>query len=248
MLLPALTRAKAKAQAVGCLNNVRQIAMAFQTYALDSQDWYPGWGWEFHEPVYAQPTDRVLKAGEVQADFTKGLLWEHLGKNPGVLRCPTYANRRPTMVPGGPPFSTFWGWNSTAPPLRYPPYSYEVNGQAGLSCCSVQTDPNRQNMCDLKVSRLRAPPFGVVQAIEAEETDSGGFDNGVQLFANADAMPYLNGVPNCNYLPTTYPGNVGNLSFMDCHAISMTWRQFTNAISTPDKCELFFGGRAGVYY
>jgi prepilin-type N-terminal cleavage/methylation domain-containing protein len=251
LLLPALSKAKAKAQAIGCLNNLRQVAIAFQTYALDSQDWYPGWGWEFHDPpAYAQPSDRTLQAGELQADFTKGLLWDYLGKNPGVLRCPTYKLRRPVMVPGGPPFTTFWGWNSTTPPLQYPPYSYEINGQAGLSCqpAGWRTDATRQNICDVKVSSLKFPPSGTVQALEAEDTDSGGFDNGVQLFSDAQDMPYLNGVPNCNYLPTTYHANVGNLSFMDCHAISMNWRQFTNAISGAESCERFFGGRYGIHY
>src|SRR5512139_2937013 len=35
MLLPALTRAKAKAQGIGCLNNTKQIALAWQMYAGD---------------------------------------------------------------------------------------------------------------------------------------------------------------------------------------------------------------------
>jgi prepilin-type N-terminal cleavage/methylation domain-containing protein/prepilin-type processing-associated H-X9-DG protein len=38
MLLPALARAKSKAQAIACLNNNRQIMIAWQMYALDHQD------------------------------------------------------------------------------------------------------------------------------------------------------------------------------------------------------------------
>ena len=41
MLLPALSRAKAKALATQCLNNKKQLALAVFTYATDSHDLYP---------------------------------------------------------------------------------------------------------------------------------------------------------------------------------------------------------------
>ena len=41
MLLPALARAKARAQRINCANNLKQIGLAFKTWALDNQDQYP---------------------------------------------------------------------------------------------------------------------------------------------------------------------------------------------------------------
>src|ERR1700692_562525 len=41
MLLPALSRAKAKAQQTQCLNNAKQLSIAFNTYTLDFNDLYP---------------------------------------------------------------------------------------------------------------------------------------------------------------------------------------------------------------
>src|SRR6476660_4823291 len=41
MLLPALNRAKLKAQGIGCMNNTRQLAYAWRMYAKDSRDWLP---------------------------------------------------------------------------------------------------------------------------------------------------------------------------------------------------------------
>src|SRR4029078_12668275 len=41
MLLPALARAKARAQRINCVNNLKQIGVAFRTWALDNGDQYP---------------------------------------------------------------------------------------------------------------------------------------------------------------------------------------------------------------
>ncbi len=47
MLLPALGRAKAKAQGIKCISNEKQIGLAFKLYADDNRDSFPlhsGWG------------------------------------------------------------------------------------------------------------------------------------------------------------------------------------------------------------
>ncbi|HWX19939.1 MAG TPA: prepilin-type N-terminal cleavage/methylation domain-containing protein [Candidatus Binatia bacterium] len=41
MLLPALARAKARAQRINCTSNLKQIGIAFKTFALDNTDRYP---------------------------------------------------------------------------------------------------------------------------------------------------------------------------------------------------------------
>src|SRR5947209_5246427 len=41
MLLPALARAKARAQRINCTNNLKQDGISFKTFALDNQDSYP---------------------------------------------------------------------------------------------------------------------------------------------------------------------------------------------------------------
>src|SRR5438094_222310 len=41
MLLPALARAKARAQRINCTNNLKQIGLAMRTWAIDNQDQFP---------------------------------------------------------------------------------------------------------------------------------------------------------------------------------------------------------------
>ena len=38
MLLPALSRAKAKGQGIACVSNVKQLQICWQMYALDNND------------------------------------------------------------------------------------------------------------------------------------------------------------------------------------------------------------------
>src|SRR5437879_6317896 len=41
MLLPALARAKARAQRINCTNNLKQVGLSFKTWAIDQSDNYP---------------------------------------------------------------------------------------------------------------------------------------------------------------------------------------------------------------
>src|SRR5437867_1418329 len=41
MLLPALSKAKSKAQSTACMNNLRQLQKAWTMYASDDGDWIP---------------------------------------------------------------------------------------------------------------------------------------------------------------------------------------------------------------
>src|SRR5437763_3192853 len=41
MLLPALAHAKARAQRINCTNNLKQVGLAFKTWAIDQGDVFP---------------------------------------------------------------------------------------------------------------------------------------------------------------------------------------------------------------
>src|ERR1043165_2702736 len=55
MLLPALAKAKTKAQGIACLNNHKQLALAWRLYSDDSNDRIPGAGDWQPSPGAQQP-------------------------------------------------------------------------------------------------------------------------------------------------------------------------------------------------
>jgi prepilin-type N-terminal cleavage/methylation domain-containing protein/prepilin-type processing-associated H-X9-DG protein len=91
MLLPALGKAKARAQGVQCMNNTKQLMLAWRMYVDDNQDRLPY--------AYA-PTGPNAPYAWVQGDMEKtpentdpnrlrdSLLGPYIGKNVAVWKCP----------------------------------------------------------------------------------------------------------------------------------------------------------------
>jgi prepilin-type N-terminal cleavage/methylation domain-containing protein len=96
MLLPALSKAKLKAQRTHCLNNLKQIGLAIHMYANDSQDRFPfpNWGgtkpgW-LYTPVSGKPPNMAVApySTNPKLAFEGGQLWSYIGKSAAILRCP----------------------------------------------------------------------------------------------------------------------------------------------------------------
>jgi prepilin-type N-terminal cleavage/methylation domain-containing protein/prepilin-type processing-associated H-X9-DG protein len=94
LLLPALGRGRARAQSAACLNNLRQLGIAFQLYLHDNADTFPTSS--PHSGLGAQPEDWVWwqvgpdpSGSFAMRDPKRGSVIQALGQyQPRLLRCP----------------------------------------------------------------------------------------------------------------------------------------------------------------
>ena len=95
MLLPALSKAKAKAQQTQCLNNARQLSLAFNTYTLDFNDLYPpnpDDGTTTPGYIWCAGQGGIGGADEYDPDLLRDpvrtLVAPYIANNVGIFRCP----------------------------------------------------------------------------------------------------------------------------------------------------------------
>ena len=92
MLLPALAKAKAKAQQIYCVNNMRQLALGTLLYVEENNQWLP-------------PIQELLPAG--YETTWRSYLFTCVGRNKQVYDCPTekeevYAQGKRDRLPPAP--------------------------------------------------------------------------------------------------------------------------------------------------
>jgi prepilin-type N-terminal cleavage/methylation domain-containing protein/prepilin-type processing-associated H-X9-DG protein len=100
MLLPALAKAKAKAQGILCMNNTKQLMLANHMYQLDNNDKFPG---SYHGGFVPQPGDacRPWVTGwldwSLSSDNTNinyllqprfAVLAQYFGESKNIYKCP----------------------------------------------------------------------------------------------------------------------------------------------------------------
>jgi len=86
MLLPALSKAKSRAQSTYCLNNLKQLSLSVHLYTSDFDEWFP-------------PIQMLLPAGFETS--WRSHLYKYVGRNPHTYDCPAekeevYANAKPS--------------------------------------------------------------------------------------------------------------------------------------------------------
>jgi prepilin-type N-terminal cleavage/methylation domain-containing protein/prepilin-type processing-associated H-X9-DG protein len=97
MLLPALSRAKTKAQGIICLNNTKQLMLAWRLYPEDQRDYVVSALQGGQASLRGRPNwitgSLDFNAGnrsnwDIDQDITKSPLWQYSGKSPNIFKCP----------------------------------------------------------------------------------------------------------------------------------------------------------------
>ena len=223
MLLPALTKAKARAQGTGCMNNTKQLQLAWRMYAEDNRDELPFayalganapyvWVQGILDPVNLTSSDNW----NYDTTLRKGVIWPYCGKAVGIFHCPSdpsYGqNSQGIRVPRRSVSMSNWiGGNGDSPENKY-------KGGWGVSA------PN--SSVARKMSNIITPGPAMTYIILDERWDS---------INDAYFVTEMNGYPN----PTTtkiidYPAYYHNgacgFAFADGHSEIHKWR---DARTTP---------------
>jgi prepilin-type N-terminal cleavage/methylation domain-containing protein/prepilin-type processing-associated H-X9-DG protein len=95
MLLPALSKAKARAQSIGCMNNIRQLSLAWTLYADDNDDrLVNNHGIDETREARNNWVNHVLDWGNSEENtnliyLTEGKLGPALSRSTTVFKCPS---------------------------------------------------------------------------------------------------------------------------------------------------------------
>lgn len=204
MLLPALRRARESARQAVCLNNMKQISLAFMTYMNSNDDWWPtlGTGISAGGILYSSVTWSRLAAKELRLRFVH----EQAGYpdfDPNRQSQSYYAKSRPNTIFHCPSedFKNAWaGQNST---------SYTFNGGYFYKYCLGLFDTrNISPFLDVEYGRVRDPKIvhhANTFVIGEAYNEDGHWDYHHEGFGH-------------DYELSRYHGGGGNILWCDGHA------------------------------
>lgn len=135
LLLPAIARSKEQGQRAACLNNIRQLTIAWIMYADDNEGRLVPNNWVYYASLETQLTNGVSWApGATRYDadpenLKRGLLWPY-NQSAGIYRCPADKSTIETLS------------GARLPQLRT--RSYNMNGH--INCDVNDQDPFSPNL------------------------------------------------------------------------------------------------------
>jgi len=243
MLLPALAKAKQKAQQTYCLNNGRQMMIAVNLYTGDSRELYPpneddggapaGHAW-VKGSAGASPPPAIGGGAEqfnpdILADPATALLAPYVGKNISIYKCP--ADQRNGLYNGTNPIN----FGKTVPAAR----TFAMNQAVGTACDNFvangshsTTAPERAvngPWLDNNHTHKANTPFKTFNKVSSF-TGAAGAAN-IWVFLDEDQYSLNDGgfgvgmlVPEWIDWPGTYHNNGCGFAFADGHSEVHKWK------------------------
>jgi len=219
LLLPSLSRAKLKAQGIMCMNNNRQLLLAWRQYAEDNRDQLPygyalgatapyawirsGVPWDLEMLV---PTQQ----GNWDADNTikQSLLWPYCGKSTGIWHCP--ADKSLGQKPNG----------EKVPRPRSMSMNIWVGGRGDTADPRGGWSPGANWKVFRKLSEMvrPGPTMTFVFLEEREDSINDGF-----FIVQMDSYPNIATTVMVDF-PASYHGRAADFAFADGHAEIHKWK------------------------
>jgi prepilin-type N-terminal cleavage/methylation domain-containing protein len=214
LLLPALAHARSRAQALHCLNNTKQLGIAWQLYATDHDDQLPyNLG---YVPTAGPPAAHTrlnwadgLLDWELSADntnaatLTDASLGSYIGRSTEVYRCPadqTLSQRQRDA-----------GWTRRV-------RSYSMNAMVGNAGALSSSGVNKNNPDYVQFFKLATIPqpseIFVFLDEHPDSIDDGYFVNRATVY-------------EWNDLPASYHNGACAFSFADGHSLIHRWQSRT---------------------
>ena len=221
MLLPALGRAKTRSQGIGCMNNTRQLQLAWRMYAEDNRDGIPfGYATAANAKAYAwvpsgPPFDLDDSNPSVQGNWDydntikKSPIWPYCGNAKGIWHCPadnsSGLNPQGVRVPRvrSVSMNNWVGGNGDTPPL-YKGFW----GQGG------------NWLVYRKLADMLRPGPALTFVFLDERKDS---INDGYFAVEMDGYPNMNTTKIVDY-PASYHNNACGFAFADGHSEIHKWR------------------------
>jgi prepilin-type N-terminal cleavage/methylation domain-containing protein/prepilin-type processing-associated H-X9-DG protein len=244
MLLPALAKAKTKAQQIYCLNNGKQMMIATTLYTVDHREYYPP-----NEDSSAAPAGHNWVRGnagvgggqEFDADLfldpAQALLANYIGKNVTVYKCP--ADKRTGRYNGTNPAKMTLTVNAAR--------TFAMNQAVGTACDGFAANP--PNHSGIPTKPVNAPHLtggghraNTTFRTYGKATDFGGAAGPakVWVFIDEDATSLNDGsfavnatTPEWIDYVGTYHNNGGGLAFADGHSEIHKWKSATTKVPVP---------------
>jgi prepilin-type N-terminal cleavage/methylation domain-containing protein/prepilin-type processing-associated H-X9-DG protein len=228
MLLPSLTKAKAKAQGIMCMSNMRQLSLAWFQYSHDSNDRLP---YASSDNLFA-PDSRIdpyvwvtglldfnpanSSNWDVTRDIQKSPLWPYCGKSGGIWKCPA---DRSMIIPASGPFR-----GQRVARVRSLSMCIWLGGFGGKLEAAMTGSPGVSSppwRLYLRLSDLLDPGPSRTLLLWDEREDAINFGN---FFVDMTGYPDGPHLTRFEDWPAFYHNGAGGLSFADGHAEIKRWR------------------------